>query len=60
MAHMSEARLRANRKYADKNCVSFSIQLNRNTDADILDHLNKQENRQGYIKELIREDLNRG
>ena len=57
MAQRSDARLRANKKYADKNCVSFSIQLNRNTDSDILDHLQKQDNRQGYIKELIRQDL---
>lgn len=57
MAQISDARLRANKKYADKNCVSFSIQLNRNTDSDILDHLQKQDNRQGYIKELIRQDL---
>ena len=52
MAQISDARLRANKKYADKNCVSFSIQLNRNTDSDILDHLQKQD-----IKELIRQDL---
>lgn len=57
MPQISEARLRANKKYADTNCKSFSIQLNKNTDADILAHLEKQENRQGYIKELIRADL---
>lgn len=33
------------------------VLLNNNTDADILEHLKKQENRQGYIKALIRADI---
>lgn len=33
------------------------VLLNNNTDADILEHLQKQENRQGYIKALIRADI---
>lgn len=53
----SEARLRANKKYAETHCKSFSICLNKQTDADILEHLSKQDNRQGYIKSLIRADL---
>lgn len=35
------------------------LKLNRGTDADILDHLDAQANKQGYIKELIREDMAR-
>lgn len=57
MARSSEARLRANKKYADSNCKSFSIQLNKKTESDILAQLEKQPNRQGYIKDLIRRDI---
>lgn len=57
MKQLSEARLRANKKYADSHCKSFSIQLNKSTDSDIIEHLATKENRQGYIKELIRRDL---
>lgn len=33
--------------------------FNRTTDADILEILDAQENRQGYIKRLIRDDIAR-
>lgn len=33
------------------------LNLNNNTDADILLHLSQQESKQGYIKELIRKDM---
>ena len=33
--------------------------FNRNTDADILEALDAQPNRQGYIKRLIRDDIAR-
>lgn len=35
------------------------IKLNRNTDADILTWLEGQQNRQGYLKRLIRDDIAR-
>lgn len=57
MKQLSEARLRANKKYADSHCKSFSVQLNKSTDADIIDHLGTKKNRQGYIKDLIRRDI---
>ena len=59
MAKISNARLKANKKYADAHCKSFSMQLNTTTDADIIAQLEKQENRQGYIKRLIRQDITR-
>ena len=37
----------------------FGLKLNINTDADIIDQLEKQESMQGYIKQLIREDIKR-
>ena len=53
----TEARKKANRKYADSNCKMISLQLNYNTDKDIISKLLCVDNRQGYIKALIRKDL---
>ena len=38
-------------------CRFFSLKFNRNTDADILEYLDKQPTFQGYIKSLIRADM---
>ena len=46
-------------RYAAKAIRRYAININRNTDADILDHLEKLDNVQGYIKALIRSDLER-
>ena len=35
------------------------LKLNKKTDADILAKLDETENKQGYIKHLIREDIKR-
>ena len=48
---------RATRKYDDAKTVQFKMKLNKGTDADILNKLNSVDNKQGYIKRLIREDL---
>ena len=53
----SEAQKRAAEKYDRRNTVQFKIKLNRKTDADMIRHLQEQDNRQGYIKRLIREDM---
>ena len=42
-----------------KNARWFSLKLSRNTDAEIIKHLEQQENIQGYIKRLILEDMSR-
>ena len=44
-------------KYDQLHTVQIRIKLNRKTDADILARLAEQENRQGYIKRLVREDI---
>ena len=38
---------------------TFSLKFNLRTDADILAHLMEQENKQLYIKQLIRADIAR-
>ena len=40
----------ASERYDRANTVRLYIKLNKNTDADILAHLERQENKQGYIK----------
>lgn len=35
----------------------YGLKLNINTDADIIAHLEKQSSMQGYIKRLIRQDI---
>jgi hypothetical protein len=42
-----------------KNTRCFSLKLSRNTDKDLIRHLESQENIQAYIKQLIREDMKR-
>lgn len=52
----NKASIRSDR-YDRKNTTRLYIKLNNNTDSDILEALDKVENKQGYIKELIRKDL---
>ena len=47
----------ASMKYDKKNTKRICLKFNLKTDADILEKLDKVPNMQGYIKELIRQDL---
>jgi hypothetical protein len=40
------------------NTKSFCIQLNKENDADIIEFLTKKDNKQRYIINLIRKDMN--
>lgn len=53
----SDAQKRANAKYDAANTRKILLKLNIHTDKDILDHLDSIDNRQGYIKRLIRQDM---
>ena len=57
MKKNSDARIRANAKYNKENTKNVVLHLNINTDKDILDHLDGKENKTGYIKDLIRDDI---
>ena len=58
MANKStESQIKASIRYNKENTVQISLKLNRSTDADLIDSLNRIENKQGYIKELIRRDI---
>ena len=60
MTETSKAKIAANARYNAKMVEQFKIGLNKKTDADIIGHLKKQPNKQGYIKNLIREDIKKG
>ena len=46
----------AQERYDKENTVSVRLKLNKKTDADIISKLESVDNKQGYIKRLIRED----
>lgn len=53
----TEAKKKANAKYDAANTRQIMLKLNTKTDADILEHLDSMDNKQGYIKGLIRQDM---
>ena len=53
----SAAHNRATTKYNAVNTERVYIRLNKKTDADILQYLDSLDNKQGYIKDLIRADI---
>lgn len=58
MANKStESQIIASIRYNKENTVQISLKLNRSTDAELIDSLNRVTNKQGYIKELIRRDI---
>lgn len=53
----SKAASKASMKYSADHVKQFKLALNKKTDADIISHLDTIENKQGYIKNLIRQDM---
>jgi hypothetical protein len=56
----TEAQKRAQKAYDEKNkgkFRNFCLKLNRETDKDIIEKLESVDSMQGYIKSLIRKDL---
>jgi hypothetical protein len=53
----SEAQKRASTKYDKANTKGIYLKLNRTTDADIIEYLEKADNVQGLIKDLIRNSM---
>lgn len=45
------------REYKKAHTTRITLQLNYEHDQDILDHLNKIKNKNGYLKDLIRADM---
>ena len=44
-------------KWIRKNTKGFYIRLSLEKDADIIKHLASKDNKQGYVKQLIRNDM---
>lgn len=55
---VSEAQKKASAKYEAANVKRVMLKLNFNTDMDILEKLDEVDNVNGYIKNLIRRDIN--
>lgn len=53
----SEAKIKANNKSNKINTKMICLRLSYNTDADIIKKLDEVESKMGYIKELIRKDM---
>ena len=49
----------ATAEYDRNNTRRINLKLNNKTDKDIIEHLERQPNIQGYLKRLIREDMKR-
>ena len=52
--NVKEYDYRASQKYQKEKCRKITMQLNKKLDEDILVWLDSQENKQGYLKRLIR------
>lgn len=55
----TEAQKKASKKYSRNNTKRFAIELNLKNDSGIIKKLEEVPNKQGYIKELIRKDINK-
>jgi hypothetical protein len=53
----TEAEIRSINRYNKANTVCVNIRLNKKTDADIIEKLDKVSSKMGYIKDLIRKDM---
>lgn len=47
------------KRYQTANIKQISLQLNKKTEADLLEYIESLDNKQGYIKALIRADMER-
>ena len=57
MKKSSDAQIRAAAKYNKENVKQLVLHLNTKTDKDIIDYISNKDNKTGYIKELIRADM---
>lgn len=55
----TEAQRRARNKYNKKMIRNLTVSLNRKTDDDIIVFLENKENIGGYIKKLVRRDMDK-
>lgn len=56
---ISKAQYKAQQKYDKNNTKMFLMKLHIRNDADIFNWLDKQDSKQGAVKELIRKQINK-
>ena len=54
---MTEKKYARQEKYIKNSIRRFVLNVNRNTEADLMEHLEDQKNVQKYIRDLIRADM---
>lgn len=54
----SKAQIKAIEKYNKEKTKTYLLRLNKETDKDIIEVLESVKSKQGYIKDLIRNDIN--
>lgn len=54
---MNKSQVETISRYQKKNTVTVCLRLNKIYDQDIIEALNNADNKNGYIKDLIRADL---
>lgn len=54
---MSESLKKAQKKYIKVTTRTFSIRYNKDTDADVIEMLDRCKNKQEYIRRLIKDDI---
>lgn len=54
---ITEAQKRATIKYEKQNIKRIVLKLNVKTDSDIIQYLNTKDNINGYLKELVRNNI---
>lgn len=59
MRKKTEAYKAAQERYDQKSTRFYGLKLCRGTDADLIEKLDSMENKQGYLKELIRKDISK-
>lgn len=57
---VSEAKKKANSDWDKKNTKRYYLKVMKETESDIIEKLDQQDNVNGYIKRLIREDIQKG
>lgn len=54
---VSEKRKQAQAQWDKENTCMYTLKLNKHTDAELIEQLDKQPSKAGYIKQLIRDDI---
>jgi len=56
-AYEQKTKSAANIKYKQANTISVGLRFFKNTENELIEHILAQPNKNGYIKELIRQDM---